>query len=298
MPNTQTILLDQIWQQMSIAGASTASIVLLADVAGSGKTALAHSVAQHCAWDGIFPASFFFDREIADRSNPYKLISSFAHHLASFHPGLAREIDQAIIRQPDLPMASLAHQFEYLVLNPLLICIPLTSVVWVIDALDEGYNSDILDILAEEISKLLGIVCIFVVTRLESQIMTSLQHKSHVSILDMDIHGGPNLKDMELYAEHQLQNIVNKRLQSLPESWPDEKLLKQFIQKAEGLPLWIATVSDYLCLPTTTNPNKKLRMILADQSFAGNSLVEKMDALYAKILHFCNWKDEDFTKGY
>ena len=67
-------LLDNIMKQVTVRDVrGRAQVVLLVDVAGSGKTAVANTIAQLCHEQGILASSFFFDREVSGRNGPEKL---------------------------------------------------------------------------------------------------------------------------------------------------------------------------------------------------------------------------------
>jgi hypothetical protein len=97
-----------------------------------------------------------------------------------------------------------------------------------------------------------------------------------------------------LYIHNRLRYVsLTKRLGT---DWPHPQLELDFTAKAEGLFLWVATVTDYLC--TITYPKKKLATLLYERNTGSLRAESKMDDLYAEILIGCNWDDEDFVDGY
>ncbi|KDQ13538.1 hypothetical protein BOTBODRAFT_73243, partial [Botryobasidium botryosum FD-172 SS1] len=83
LSNTREALLDNIWQWIKHPDDSDgARIFCLTGVAGSGKSAIAHTVAQRCSEEGLLASSFFFSRDVAERNNPGKLLSTMARDLA------------------------------------------------------------------------------------------------------------------------------------------------------------------------------------------------------------------------
>ena len=113
-------------------------MILLADIAGSGKTAIAHSAAQYFHEMGVLASSFFFDREISGRNGPEKLFSTIALDLAGLSKDIAADIDQVLERDRSLASASLSRQFDELILKPFQRYPIDRPVVVVIDALDES----------------------------------------------------------------------------------------------------------------------------------------------------------------
>lgn len=78
--------------------------------------------------------------------------------------------------------------------------------------------------------------------------------------------------------------------------WPDRKLFANFLDKAEGLFIWAATVCDYLRLQVY--PSKHLVALSLEPGPLCLPAEAKMDKLYSTILSACNWEDGDFAEGY
>jgi len=295
LPNTREALLENIWKWIYSADVKdTASIFCLTSVAGAGKSAIAHTVAQRCHIEGLLASSFFFNREVAGRNEPKMLLSTIARDLAGRSKGLCEQISLAIESDRSLATASISRQFEPLILAPCQRYLTDGPVVIVIDALDEGYNNELLEILRDDIPKLPGTFRIFLTFRAIEDVNMFLVQATHVRLQTIDIHEKTNLEDIAIYVMHELKNVAE--LRKLGENWPDQHLADDFIRKAEGLFQWVATISRYLC--RTTYPDNKLRSFLSDSTPTGLPAEKKMDDLYAAILHACDWDDNDFVEGY
>jgi hypothetical protein len=295
LPNTREALLEDIWKWIDTADVKgIASIFCLTSVAGAGKSAIAHTVAQRCHDEGVLASSFFFNREVAGRNDPKMLLSTIARDLAGQSKGLCEQISLAIESDRSLATASISRQFGPLILAPCLRYPADRPLVIVIDALDEGYNNELLKILRDEIPKLPGTFRIFLTFRVIRDINKFMAQVNHVRPRSIDIHERTNLEDIAIYIKHELKNVAE--LQELGDDWPDQHLADEFTRKAEGLFLWVATVSRYLC--RTTYPDNKLRLFLSNSVPTGLPAEKKMDDLYAAILHACDWDDDDFVEGY
>src|SRR6202042_323521 len=80
--DTRRELFYDIWKWIYSADESgEAEILWLCEVAGAGKSAIAHTVARNCFYKGVLGSSFFFDRNIPDRRTPVKLFSTIARDL-------------------------------------------------------------------------------------------------------------------------------------------------------------------------------------------------------------------------
>lgn len=295
MKGTRTALLNNVWTWIT-SDSDTAKIYWLADVAGAGKSSVAHSIAEHCYKEKILASSFFFDREIAGRNSPQKLFSTIARDLASLSEDFAEQISLAVERDPSLPTAPIPRQFEQLILTPSLRISETRPLVIIIDALDEGYSRDVdlLTILRDSITRLPNIFRFIITSRGEDYITRFLQGQHHILRQSMKIHGQPNKADIAVYLERRLRDIASRR--GLEADWPGAKQLGAFKSKAEGLFIWAATVCDFLDLQL--DPSKHLDGLLMERTPSGLRVEVKMDKLYSTILNTCNWEDEDFVSGY
>ncbi|KDQ13217.1 hypothetical protein BOTBODRAFT_111806, partial [Botryobasidium botryosum FD-172 SS1] len=120
LPNTREALLDDIWQWIvSSEPRGSAEILCLTGVAGSGKSAIAHTIARRCYDEGLLASCFFFSRDVADRNNPKKLLSTIARDIAR-DLRVRDHICMAIERDQSLATAPLSLQFDSLILAPCL----------------------------------------------------------------------------------------------------------------------------------------------------------------------------------
>ena len=292
---TRTALLDDIWHWINMADASkTAEILWLTGVTGAGKSAVAHTVAKRCYDQGLLASSFFFDRETAGRNGPQKLFSTIARDLANLNVDLGEQISLAIERDQSITTAAPSRQFKELILD-LSRWHPIRRpVVIVIDALDEGYDVDMLQILQYEVPKLPGTFRIFVTSRTDKAIVVSLSKQPHVQPRVIDIHEQTNLEDTAVYVKYKLGEVA--KWGEMGNDWPGQSLTNELTKRAEGLFIWVATVCDYLC--HIIDPTEQLESLVSNHSPTGCPAEAKMDELYLAILKTCNWDDEAFVKGY
>jgi hypothetical protein len=296
LDQTRAGLLENIWNWINnVDASSTAQIFCLADVAGAGKSAVAHTVARRCHEQGWLASSFFFDRATAGRNGTQMLFSTIASDLANFDVGLATQITQALKRDRSLASAPILRQFEELILTPSKSYSGKHPAVIVIDALDEGSDSDaFLSILGYGLPKLPANFRFFVTMRPEAEIVHYLSRQAHIRYEAINVHEAANQADITVYALSRLRDIGKRR--ELPVDWPDEQLLKDFLEKAEGLFMWVATVAHHLS--GYHDPDKQLRRMLSNGSLSNIASEDKMDELYTTILMSCNWRDEDFVRDY
>jgi hypothetical protein len=306
LPDTRTALRQEIWEWITSIDAigssqiadsadigDTAKIFFLTSVAGGGKCAIAHTIAERCDQEHLLVSSFFFDRNVTDRKS--MLFSAIARGLARRDAGLRNQIGQAIERDDSLPTAPGPRQFRDLILGPCRNHRVAGILAIVIDALDEGYDRDLVDVLCNEVPKLPGNFRIFLTSREGQGFNLALSQKRHVHSQSIMINEQANLDDIAIFVRAQLGKVAEWNGRS--KDWPGPELTKAFTQKAEGLFLWVSTVCEYL-LGSTTDLDEELRSLISNDSSSGLPAEEKMDELYTTILQSCNWRDKAFSKGY
>jgi hypothetical protein len=271
-----------------------AEIFWLSDVAGAGKSAIAHTIAQYCDNHGLLGSSFFFDRNIPDRRTPHKLFTTIARDLVRPGNNVADHISLVLEEDRSVASACQTRQFEKLILEPALRHRIGRAVVIVIDGLDEEYDLETLEILRDRVPELPGNFRIFVTSRLLDDIVTDLSEAGHVNRRSIDIHGDSNQGDIGVYIRNRMHYISSRK--RLAVEWPGEERTNDLINKSEGLFIWVSIVSEYL--RTATHPDRKLSTLLYQRNLFGISTDARMDALYSDVLSTCDWADEDFVHGY
>jgi len=104
-------------------------------LAGTGKSTIAQTVAEHVFADGLLRASFFCSQDFEDRSNLHLIFPTIAFQLAQKYPNFRSHLVSLLQSNPDVVDEPLYGQMERLIVKPL----QSTSIptVILIDALDE-----------------------------------------------------------------------------------------------------------------------------------------------------------------
>jgi hypothetical protein len=155
LPHTRDDVIDEINRWInSPNGNEVHRIFYLSDVAGSGKSAIAHTTAHRYERLGRLGSSFCFDR--ADQANrrPDNIFNTIARDLADLDPQRKRTLWLTVKEKRSLRITRAPReQFENFILMPAKDMNTIGPVVIVIDAFDEcgdeGSRKVILSILAE-----------------------------------------------------------------------------------------------------------------------------------------------------
>ncbi|KZP14536.1 TPR-like protein [Athelia psychrophila] len=298
LPGTRTNILSMIraWSR----SLDSQNVFWLSGVAGSGKSAIAHTIAKMLHEDSLLASSFFFNREFDSRSTTQLLFSTIARDIAARHPIIAADISTALEDDPALPSASLARQFDAFIAQPLRRHKFDQPIVVVIDALDEGVQDDsgspLLSLLRDKVAELAPQLRVLITSRPTRNITQYLSKKDHIASHTMAVDSPENRQDIETYIDAQVRDMTIAAEMGSP--WPDEALVRDLKVLAEGLFIWIVTIFAYL--RSTHKPRAKLRALLSNSDVSGAlSPRKKMDALYAAILEACgDWDDPDFRADY
>lgn len=293
-PDTRHILIKEIMSFISSrADQEQSNIFLLTGVAGSGKTAIAHTIAHQCVKSDppMLAAAFFFDREVKDRNNSDLLISTIALNLSATDRAVAEAIVAAVDQDRSIVSASLERQFEELVLKPSELLANKGPMAFIIDALDESSDEGFLKVVAR-FSELPRNISIIVTCRDTPSILNTLNPTGNrMKVRRIDLQDAQNIADVKVFAEDRLQEVVKH---SGSRRHIDARLVMKFVDRAEGLFIWTATVCDIL--RNVVQPLQTLEDILSHQ--ANSPATSKMDLLYASILNDCPWDDTHFLAAY
>ncbi|KZP11528.1 TPR-like protein, partial [Athelia psychrophila] len=265
----------------------------------SGKSAIAHTVAQTLHKNRILTSSFFLDTAVDSRNTLRSIFSTVARDIAARYPAFAEDISAVLEEDLSLASAPLARQFEELIKKPL--CrhahVITNPIVVVIDALDDtiedASDTELLRILRDEVSKLPPQLRILVTSRPTRELVDFLSERGHVRSHIIDITSPENADDIGAFISGKLQDgAMRDKLGLTP---TDSVTLSVLKLSAEGLFIWIVTVFRYL--DNVENPEGKLRSLL---SKAGRlNPTKQIDALYAAILGISgDWEDPEFCEHY
>ena len=291
-PKTRVSLLRQItsWAQDPDGKA----IYWLNGMAGTGKSTVSRTVAQHFYKHNLLGASFFFKRGEADRGHAARLFTTLAAQLATKVPRVAQQIRAAIDADPDLCSKALREQFEKMILHALAdIRNPLTLVI-VIDALDEcDRDADIKAIIyLLSLAKTLPSVRLrtFLTSRPELPIRLGFT-KIQGGYQDFILHEIPRpiiQHDLEVFLTFELTRIRDdyntdayKDLE-LPPDWPGQHI-QTLVHMAVPLFIFAATICRFLGDPMYS-PAGQLQKLLDCQATYRNSELDKLDQTYLPIL--------------
>lgn len=294
LPNTRQGIIHEIieWANMQHE-ASSSRIFWLNGVAGSGKSAIAHTVAGILEEQQLLGSFFAFDIAHQAERRPDQLFSTIAVDIAGRDAGWktalwnivkddrALRTTRSIQKQFDMFLVATAKSADLKIVRPIVI---------VIDALDESGDEDsredVLRMLAERITSLPSNFRICLTSRPERDINAVLAPCSHIYTKFMHtIDPKSTTNDISTFIRSQLHMSL---VSTLNREWPDNAWLRLLVDKSEGLFQWASTACWFIKGTKTKvvlTPVERFKIIL--------SSVTNLDSLYLEILKRIFDMDDD-----
>ncbi|KAF8186300.1 hypothetical protein BJ912DRAFT_469124 [Pholiota molesta] len=264
--------------------------------AGSGKTAIAQSIAEECARLGLLAASFFFWRTAARRNDASRFMATLAYQLSQHIPQMQEHLFDAVERDPTIFSRSLSTQMRVLVIEPLKLAAPSlsTAMFAIVDGVDEcgpdgRSQSELLHLLASLVSELQHLPLIFLIaSRPEYEIREAFNENllnPLTKVLVLDNNYKPD-KDIKRYFNSTFRKICQEHRRigrCLPSPWPAAGDVDSLVSKASGQFIFAATVTKYID-SHRHNPAERMDIILRLLASRNDAPFALLDALYRFVL--------------
>ncbi|KAF8172129.1 hypothetical protein BJ912DRAFT_105163 [Pholiota molesta] len=273
-------------------------IVWIYGPAGSGKTAIAQTIAEICAKEGLLVASFFFSRTGIGRNDTSRFIASISYQLSISIPELRAHIVIAVEQDPLVFSRTLLSQMQALIIKPLNDAageFTQTSIAQprlvIIDGLDEAreetVQKELLHALATSIQQLCIPLIFLVASRPEYIIRQTFNREPLQSLMQglaLDEHYKPD-DDICIFLFAKFGEIreLHPSGNTLPVPWPSQEDIDYLLRKASGQFIYASTVMKYIDSPRR-NPTKQLKIVLGLADPGKDTPFAQLDSLYDLIL--------------
>jgi hypothetical protein len=266
-------------------GAPELTTLWVNGMAGKGKTAIASTFASNIVDQGILGATFFVDRQQAERRDLRRIVQTLAYDLARHSHEQLRALWTVLRDDPALERLPYQEQMRLLIKNPLDVAHPGMLVI-LIDGLDECGASNGALLLATLVKSLANHpIKLFVTSRNEAELVATLRDLPHTSIelQEVAVSG-----DVQLYWESNLNELC--RANSLLD-WRSMVSIAQLVELTGNLFIYATTILKII-QNTRANPIKKLRDLLEISragsgyaiAFVGTINHSPLETLYIHIL--------------
>ncbi|KAG8949586.1 hypothetical protein FRC03_000310 [Tulasnella sp. 419] len=290
LEGTRSELLQSIYDWVD--NPSSKAIYWLCGLAGTGKSTIAQTLAETFNRRKILGASFFFSRDVAERSNVHLVFTTISYQLTQFHQTFMTQITASVRKYPDACSSMLETQMERLIIEPLRDVKDAPPVaVLVIDALDEcsneGLVQEMLILLTSAIRELPLRLKIFITSRPDVHIRSKFREDVMKSVSEASLLHDIDLSivqhDIGLYLGHHLRRIGREML--MEDTWPVQADIDVLVGRARGLFIYASALIAYIGDKGYRQPKQRLNILLEDKRASRESPYAEVDRLYRHILH-------------
>ena len=298
MPGTRVDVIEIIkkWEKEE-RGALKKPICWVNAAAGFGKSAIARTIAEWCAKEGILGSSYFFLRGSGDRSKISSLVPTLAYHLSRSLPSTKSFIEEQLKEEPNILHQPAAYQFRKLLVDPfcrankLFPPLKLPAVAIIIDALDE---CDDRVLMAEFVEAVIAEgkswpFSILFTGRIDEHLRQIFQTGAAQSVTyslslhdfsaDEDIRKFYNKMFMDIYAGNR-----HISMRGVPSPWPKYEDLSSLVNNTAGVFNFASTVVAFIN-DGSDLPHLQLQKVLKHH--------DGLDHVYTQILSVAT-RNKDF----
>jgi hypothetical protein len=278
-----------------------ALILWLYGPAGSGKSAIAQTIAELLEKAGLLAAAFFFSRNAAGRNDKTPLVATLVYQLIISIPEILAHVLGALEQDPALFSHSIEAQIEALIVKPLnavandetlaptLLSRPRLIIL---DGLDEcrttSSQTHILNALSTAVKHLNIPLCFLIASRPEQDIRQAFNDQSGLGSISFSIALDDTYqpdRDIEIFLRSTFDEIKRKHPAKahFPTSWPSSEDIHRLVKKSSGQFIFASTVAKYVNSHRHWPPDR-LGVIFGQSEPGQETPFAELDALYHLIL--------------
>jgi hypothetical protein len=286
LPGTRESFLQEICDVLNNADEDAPRVCLVTGVAGSGKSAVAHSIARLYDGQKRLGSSFCFTSTDVANRNPKNLFTTIARDLCDRDPQYKSALwqivkDDRALRTSQSPM----EQVKRLIIEPSQHLHGIGPLVIVIDALDESGDQASREQLLRAISEHVAEMAFptnlrFLITaRPDSDILDELPSCPQIVRKQMgDIPQDTAEEDVRKFIHNSLH-----RYTELESCWPDQEWCRLLVHHSQTLFQWASTACNFIRGHGAAGLNLRERFEIVVQADNSES-VHPLDMLYRTIL--------------
>ena len=297
--NTRVAVINKIADWATAKIDKDAFMLWLYGPAGAGKTAIARSVAELFAEDGLLLASFLFFRSDSKRNTMMPLVANIAYCLTCAIPGAREPIDHALEADPLILSYSIETQLKKLLLEPLRLLVhqgyflqrqfpPLVVIDGLDECLDKDAQTNLIRLLSSSMARYQLPLKFLIVSRPEPHLKTAIalaSDRSTISHLELNDDFAPDQDIRRFLTDkfHEIKTYHQFRSQ-IPPLWPSEEQIETLVRKASGQFLY-ASLAVRFVSSASDSPIRQLDIVLGLRPPINHDLpFAELDTLYTFIL--------------
>ena len=244
LPGTRVEILTEIEEWARSPDPNTPPVFWLNGAAGTGKSAIAHTLAVRFNQNNELGSFLCFDRSYLAERRHEKVFSTMAHDLASQYPGVKQRLAATIRDRNWLKQTTdIIQQWESLLIKPSAQLPTDRPIVLIIDALDESGDtlsrSHLLSILAHRARELPSNIRILLTSRALDDISQALQSNTHIRPKVMNDIPKSSIN-------HDIKSYISARLNQIADFFVDVNRLHFLVECSEGLFQWAFVACEFI----------------------------------------------------
>jgi hypothetical protein len=281
---------------MAWATASDSSCVFwLNGLAGTGKSTIARTLCERLDAQELLGASFFISRDQSERRDASNIVRSIAHQLAVRSRPVSDALCTELCATPTSKACSLRQQITDFIIAPARALPAASSVILIIDALDEALGDflgrpggDLLLLLVPQLLQLAGRIRLLITSRNEISIQQMFRELSATpqTVNTVKLHELDKVvvrDDIAIYLNHSFNVMRNTRLDLELTGWPSSDAVNILVELSGLLFIYAATAVRFVT-NRQHSPRERLDRLLGLTSNTSNSAYSQLDKLYRQIL--------------
>ncbi|KAF9035833.1 hypothetical protein BJ165DRAFT_635779 [Panaeolus papilionaceus] len=316
-PGTRTLLLERLENWLSVPGNARRLLTWLDGPMGSGKTAVARTMAERVSANNKLLGTFIFRRGQPGRNDATRFVATLAYQIALSIPLVRPYIEERLNHDPSVLQQSLSRQLDALILEPLrrmrsqnpdMDVATLPNLI-IVDGLDEcgadkesgkeEMQTKVLDLLHRlALSQDVLPFAVLIHSRPEKHIKNWFSLESHEEItnrLTLDSSYQPD-NDIRFFVTQSFLAILDQHPNRalLPPGWPYKvtdsdgvawEPIEILVYRSSGQFIYAAVTMKFIA-SQHCRPDKRLLSVLSSNDHhspdAPNAII---DSLYAQVLN-------------
>jgi hypothetical protein len=282
LEGTRKQLISDIFAWLNNPDPSGEHVFWLNGLAGTGKSAVARTIADHAQEQGRLAATFFFSRNSVATRAPSAIIPTIVYQLALCLSPIRSLICAALDSDRHVRDRGVAAQAKTLLEHVSRTAISDGPFLVVLDALDECYfendrqGGDAVPMLLDKF-KSLGCIKFLITSRDEGPIRRMFDtFKSKVAL--HDIEKSVVQSDIHHYLQYSFAELARNRKLALP--FPPARDLEELVRRAGSLFVYAATVAKWI----SAEPLLRLQQVLEKNKDEEPYQHKFLDGMYSEVL--------------
>ena len=286
LPGTREGVIREICSILNDPAEDAPRVCLLTDVAGSGKSAIAHSIARLYDGQQRLGSSYCFLRSDVSKRNPQNIFSTISRDLSDHDPEFKSALWRVVKDNRALRASvSPSEQAKQLIIGPSKNIDSIGPLIVVVDAIDEsgeiGDRRQLLEVFSQQFTERnLPFNLRFLITaRPERDILDALPDGPQIVRIHLgDVPQATIDEDIGKFIHHSLH-----RYPELESSWPNQEWCHLLVRQSQRLFQWASTACKFIRGDDSAglDPCEQLEVLLRADSRSG---VHPLDDLYQTIL--------------